>query len=75
MTSFAPLESASKPKDPVPANMSRQFLLSRSFNNQLKRVSFVLLSVGLKLLLGLKVSFVPLYLPAIILVVACLLAI
>ena len=75
MTSFAPLESASKPNAPVQANMSRQFLLSRSFNNQLKRVSFVLLSVGLKLLLGLKVSFVPLNLPAIILVVACLLAI
>ena len=74
-TFLLPLESASKPRAPVPANISKQFLFSRSFISQLKRVSLVLLSVGLNALLSLKEILVPLNLPAIILDVACLLGI
>ena len=74
-TLSAPLEIASNPKAPVPAYISRHTFCSRSFKSQLNKVSFVLLSVGLSALLGLKLSLVPLKLPAIIFVEACLLAI
>ena len=74
-TNSAPLEIASIPSDPVPANMSKQIFLFKSFSNQLKSVSLVLFSVGRNSLLGLKGIFVPLKVPAIIFVVACLLLI
>ena len=48
VTWLAPLDSASSPNAPVPANKSKQDLFSISNWSQLNKVSFALSLVGLK---------------------------
>ena len=48
VTCCAPLDKASKPKPPVPANKSRQDLFANSNCSQLNKVSFARSEVGLK---------------------------
>ena len=62
-----PLEIASNPKLPVPANISKHLEFLMSFVNQLKMVSLVLLVVGLMYLEALNGIFNPLNFPATIL--------
>lgn len=67
VTCLAPLDRASKPKAPVPANKSKQDLFSISNWSQLNKVSFALSLVGLNNGEALKTIRKLLFLPPIIL--------
>ena len=63
VTLFAPLESASMPRDPLPANKSRHLELGKSESSQLNRVSFILFPVGRISSFSGKFIFRPRHLP------------